>query len=161
MGDPLTTVTAGYLHRQRHVLDSSRKLYTVCWVTSLAVDGAHRADLTRLLARDYWLILSTPLDSTTAEAVGALVHEHVQWLLELERDEVLFLSGPLLEGPSVGPGSGVTVLRAADEDAARAVAEQDPFVRAGLRTFAVYRWQLNEGSVSVRMSLGTGRYEWA
>lgn len=84
----------------------------------------------------------------------------MQWLLTLERNDVLFVSGPLLEGPGVGPGSGVTVLRAADEDAARAVAEQDPFVRAGLRTFSVYRWQLNEGSVSMRISLGTGSYEW-
>lgn len=143
------------------MLDSSRKLYTVCWVTSLAVERAQSADLTRLLGRDYWLILSTPLDSTTAEAVGALVQEHVQWLLELERDGVLFVSGPLLEGPSVGPGSGMTVLRVADEQQARHIANQDPFVRAGLRSFAVYRWQLNEGSVSVRVSLGTGRYEWA
>ena len=31
---------------------------------------------------------------------------------------------------------------------------------AGLRTFEVYRWRLNEGSVSVRMSLGTGTYDW-
>ncbi len=120
-----------------------------------------QADLSGLLARDYWLILSTPLPSTTADAIGSVVQEHVQWLLTLERDEVLFVSGPLLQGPDVRPGSGVTVLRAADEDAARAIAAQDPFVRAGLRTFAVYRWRLNEGSVSVRISLGTGHYEWA
>jgi len=42
----------------------------------------------------------------------------------------------------------------------RAVAAGDPFVRAGLRTFAVYRWRLNEGCVGVRLSLGTGTYEW-
>lgn len=130
-------------------------------MTSLAADEQERTDPSQLLGRDYWLILSTPFDSTTAQAVGAQVAEHVQWLLNLERNGVLFVSGPLLDGPNVGPGSGVTVLRAADEDAARAIAEQDPFVRGGLRTFAVYRWQLNEGSVSVRLSLGTGRYEWA
>ena len=128
---------------------------------TVPVAEPERADLSRLLARDYWLILSTPLPSTTADAIGSLVHEHVQWLLRLERDQILFVSGPLLQGPDVGPGSGVTVLRAADEDAARAIAERDPFVRAGLRTFAVYRWRLNEGSVSMRVSLGTGRYEWA
>jgi uncharacterized protein YciI len=69
-------------------------------------------------------------------------------------------SGPLLSGPDVGPGSGVAILRAADEEAARLIAAEDPFVRSGLRTFAVYRWRLNEGSISVRMSLGTGNYEW-
>jgi uncharacterized protein len=95
-----------------------------------------------------------------AAAVEALVGEHIGWLLALERDEVLFLSGPLLSGPGTGPGSGVTVLRAADEEAARQIAAADPFVRAGLRRFEVYRWRLNEGSVSVRVSLGTGTYEW-
>lgn len=118
-------------------------------------------DLPRLLGRNYWLIWSTPMASTTAGAIGALIQEHVQWLLQLERDGVLLLSGPLREGPDVGPGSGLTVLRVADEQEARRIADQDPFVRAGLRGFQVYRWQLNEGSVSVRVSLGTGRYEWA
>jgi uncharacterized protein YciI len=117
-------------------------------------------DLSRLLARDYWLIVSTPAAGTDRTAIEAHVEKHVAWLLELERERVLFVSGPLLSGPGVGPGSGVTVIRAADEDAARVIAEADPFVLAGLRTFEVYRWRLNEGSISVRLSLGTGTYEW-
>jgi uncharacterized protein YciI len=118
------------------------------------------ADLSRLLARDYWLIWSSPAAGAAEAAVRALVPAHVAWLLELERADLLFVSGPLLSGPGTGPGSGVTVLRAPDEDAARDLAARDPFVRAGLRTFAVHRWRLNEGSISVRMSLGTGSYEW-
>jgi len=118
------------------------------------------ADLSRLLARDYWLILSTPVAGTDRAAVDARVEEHVSWLLKLEREDVLFVSGPLLSGPGVGPGSGITVIRAADEETARLIAAGDPFVVAGLRTFEVYRWRLNEGSVSVRMSLGTGTYDW-
>jgi uncharacterized protein YciI len=123
-----------------------------------AGDGG--ADLSRLLARDYWLIWSTPAAGADEAAISALVPAHVAWLLELERADRLFVSGPLLSGPGTGPGSGVTVLRAPDEEAARATAARDPFVRAGLRTFAVHRWRLNEGSVSIRMSLGTGSYEW-
>ena len=118
-------------------------------------------DLSRLLGRVYWLIRSVPVAGTDRAAVDAHVEEHVAWLLGLEREGILFASGPLLSGPGVGPGSGVTVLRAEDEDSARRIAECDPFVQAGLRTFEVYRWLLNEGSVSVRVSLGTGRYEWS
>jgi uncharacterized protein len=118
------------------------------------------ADLSRLLARDYWLIWSTPAAGADRAAISALVPEHVAWLLELERADLLFVSGPLLSGPGAGPGSGVTVLRAPDEETAVAIAARDPFVRAGLRTFAVHRWRLNEGSVSIRLSLGTGGYEW-
>lgn len=113
-----------------------------------------------MLGQDYWLILSTPVPGVTGEDIQASVAEHVQWLLALEEQHTIFLSGPLLEGPGVGPGSGVTVVRATDEAEATRVVEQDPFVKAGLRTFTVYRWRLNEGSIGLRVSLGTGRYDW-
>lgn len=117
-------------------------------------------DLSRLLGRDYWVVVSKPAAGTDQAAIEAHVREHIAWLLELEREDVLFVSGPLLSGPGVGPGSGLTVLRAADEASARRIASDDPFVRAGLRTFEMHRWRLNEGSVTARISLGTGTYEW-
>jgi uncharacterized protein YciI len=122
--------------------------------------SAPHVDTSRLLGHDYWLILSTPEPATTAADIQTHLQDHLDWLLELEGKGTLFASGPLLAGPDVGPGSGVTVLRAADQAQAQAIAAADPFVRAGLRSFQVYRWRLNEGSVSVRLSLGTGTYEW-
>jgi uncharacterized protein len=116
--------------------------------------------LSRLLGRDYWLIWSVPTAGTDQAAVDARAEEHVAWLLGLEAAGVLFLSGPLLSGPGTGPGSGVTVIRADDQNAARAIAAADPFVRAGLRTFTVHQWRLNEGRVDVTVSLGTGAYDW-
>jgi uncharacterized protein YciI len=113
-----------------------------------------------LLGRDYWLILSTPVPGTGQAVIDACAGEHISWLLRLERDGVLFLSGPLLSGPGTGPGSGVTVLRAASQEAAESIAAQDPFVLSGLRTFTVHQWRLNEGSIGVRLSLGTATYEW-
>lgn len=121
---------------------------------------ASPVDLSRLLGRDYWLVLYVPAPGTDQAAIDARVEEHVGWLLDLERQDVVFVSGPLLSGPGTGPGSGATVIRAADEEAARRIAAGDPFVRDGLRTFEVYRWRLNEGSIGVRLSLGTGTYEW-
>jgi uncharacterized protein YciI len=113
-----------------------------------------------LLGRDYWLIWSTPTKSTTAQDIEATLDEHLRWLLGLEADGIILLSGPLLSGPDVGPGSGVTVLRANSEQHARAIAENDPFVTAGLRSIQVLRWRVNEGSIGIRLSLGTGGYSW-
>jgi hypothetical protein len=118
------------------------------------------AEPPRLLGRDYWLVLSTPQADTGQAAIDASAPEHIAWLLGLERDGALFLSGPLLSGPGTGPGSGVTILRAADQAQAEAIAANDPFVLAGLRTFTVHRWRLNEGSIGVRLSLGTATYDW-
>ena len=116
--------------------------------------------LAGLLGRDYWLVWSVPLAGTDQQAIDEHAEKHVAWLLGLEADGVLFLSGPLLSGPGTSPGSGVTVIRADDQDAARAIAAADPFVQAGLRTFTLHRWRLNEGSVGVMISLGTGTYRW-
>jgi uncharacterized protein YciI len=113
-----------------------------------------------LLGRDYWLIVSRPTQGTSREDIGAVVPAHLRWLLALEAEGRVLLSGPLLDGPGVGPGSGVTVLRARDADEASRIAARDPFVVAGLRAFDVFQWRLNEGSISVTISLGTGRYAW-
>ena len=123
-------------------------------------DRAMASAPSRLLGRDYWLIWSVPMAGTDQQAIGEHVEKHVAWMLGLEAEGVLFLSGPLLSGPGTGPGSGATVIRAASADAAWSVAAGDPFVRAGLRTFTVHRWRLNEGSIGVRISLGTATYDW-
>jgi uncharacterized protein YciI len=117
-------------------------------------------DRRALLGRDYWLVLSAPLDTTTGADIERHVDEHIAWLLKLEADGVLFLSGPLVSGRGTGPGSGVTVLRAGTAAEAEAVAAADPFVIAGLRTFQVFGWRVNEGSIQIRLSLGTGSYAW-
>lgn len=113
-----------------------------------------------LLGRDYWLVQWIPGPTTTADDIQAHLDAHVAWLLGLERDGVLLASGPLVEGDGVRPGSGVTVLRAEDVATATALALQDPFVVAGLRTPSVFRWRLNEGSIGVTVSLGTGTFSW-
>ncbi|MEW2165619.1 YciI family protein [Streptomyces sp. NPDC007084] len=114
----------------------------------------------RLLGQDYWLVWSTPNEGVTADQVTEFVDEHLEWLLGLEREGVVLCSGPLLSGPGTAPGSGVTVLRADDEESARARASADPFVVHGLRTFTLHRWRLNEGSLQVRIMLGARTFEW-
>jgi uncharacterized protein len=114
----------------------------------------------KLLGSDYWLVVSTPHESTTPDDIGAHLDEHVGWLLKLEESGALLMSGPLLDGPGVRAGSGMTVLRAADAAEARVLAEQDPFVRADLRSFDLFRWRVNEGSIGITASLGTGTFRW-
>lgn len=110
---------------------------------------------------DYWMVVSTPHEDAAEAAFAEAVDEHLEWMLGLERAGRVLCSGPLLSGPGVRAGSGVTVLRAEGEDEAIRIAEADPFVRRGLRSFVVHRWQLLEGSFEVRLLIGADRYEWA
>ncbi|MFI5957645.1 YciI family protein [Cryptosporangium sp. NPDC051539] len=114
-----------------------------------------------LLGRDYWLVLSTPAETTTTAEIESHVESHVAWLLQLEKAGTVFLSGPLTTGPRVRPGSGVTVLRAESAEHARTIAESDPFVLAGLRSVEIFGWRVNEGAVEIRISLGAGTHAWA
>jgi uncharacterized protein YciI len=114
----------------------------------------------RLLGREYWLIMSTPAPAVTGADIAGHVEAHLDWLLGLEAAGVVVMSGPLTEGPGARPGSGVTVLRAQSAQDAAGIAAGDPFVLAGLRTFEVFGWQVNEGAIAVRLSLGTGTYTW-
>jgi uncharacterized protein len=113
-----------------------------------------------LLGRDYWLVRSWPHGTTTTEDIERVAGEHVAWLLKLEAEGRVFLSGPLTSGPGVAPGAGITVLRAGSAAQAAEIAAADPFVTSGLRTFEVFGWRVNEGSIRLGLSLGTGRYTW-
>lgn len=118
-----------------------------------------RVDTAALLAQDYWVVLWRPAAGTTAEQIAEHLDDHLAWMLDLERAGHVLGSGPLLEGPGVAPGSGLTVLRASDAATAEGLARQDPFVIADLRGFDVLRWRLMEGSLTVRLSFGTSTYQ--
>ena len=117
-------------------------------------------ELSRLPRRDNWLILPTPATGTNRAAIDARAREHIRWPLRLERDDALFLCGPLLSRPRCEPGHEATAIRVADEDAARPFAACNSLVLGALRTFFVHHWRLNEGSIAVRISLGTATHDW-
>ncbi len=81
-----------------------------------------------------------------------MVDEHVRWLLGLEREHVVVMSGPLLSGPGTGPGSGVTVLRAAGAaEAARPSPRGTRSCGPGCAPLPCYRWRVNEGSIGIQL----------
>ena|SRR3989440_9566881 len=75
--------------------------------------------------------------------------DHLTYMIELEREGKLFASGPFGDGTR---GDGMTIVRAANEEEARAVALRDPFVTNGIRTFRIEPWTVMEGSLSVTVN---------
>ena len=111
------------------------------------------AELTqKMLRRKLYVVLSHP--SPAPEKLKPLLPAHFEYMISLEKRGVLFASGPFSD-PGGGPpnGAGLTILRAASADEARALAEADPFVANGLRTFELKEWTVMEGSLGLKINL--------
>ena len=89
--------------------------------------------------------------NASPEQIGALLPQHLEYMIGLERRGVLFASGPLSAVAGRPAGDGLTILRAANADEAREIASADPFVVHKLRSFEVREWTVMEGSIGVTM----------
>jgi uncharacterized protein len=74
-------------------------------------------------------------------------------MIALEKERLLFASGPFSPADGGAPGDGMTILRTSSRKQAYTIAARDPFVIAGLRTFEIREWTLNEGSLGLRVNL--------
>jgi uncharacterized protein YciI len=110
------------------------------------------AELTqRMWRRKFYAVLSQP--SATPEKLKALLPAHLEYMIGLEKRGALFASGPLADGEGPPTGAGLTILRAASAREAREIAEADPFVSRGLRTFELKEWTIMEGTLGLRVNL--------
>ena len=104
----------------------------------------------KMLRRKLFVVLSKP--SATPEKLKALLPAHLEYMIGLEQRGVLFASGPLSDGAGPLSGAGLTILRAAGAQEARALAEADPFVTSGLRSFELKEWTIMEGTLGLRVN---------
>lgn len=109
------------------------------------------AQLTKgMLRRKLYVVLSK--GAATQAQLGELLADHLDYMIGLEKQGVLFASGPLTAAPGQPLGDGLTILRAASEDEARRIASADPFVINKLRSFEVREWTVMEGSFGVKLN---------
>jgi uncharacterized protein YciI len=104
----------------------------------------------RMLRKKLYVILSK--GGATPEQIGALLPQHLEYMIGLEKDGRLFASGPLADAEGRIRGDGLTILRAGSADEARRIASADPFVTNKLRTFEVREWTVMEGSLGVKVN---------
>ena len=104
----------------------------------------------RMLRKKLYVILSK--GGATVDEIGAVLPQHLEYMIGLEKKGVLFASGPLTAAAGAPAGDGLTILRAASADAARTIASTDPFVVNKLRSFEVREWTLMEGSFGVKVN---------
>jgi uncharacterized protein YciI len=105
----------------------------------------------KMLRRKFYAVLSKA--SPTPEKLKPLLPEHLEYMIGLEKRGLLFASGPLADGAGPPTGAGLTILRTSSMEEARALAEMDPFVKNGLRTFELKEWTVMEGTLGLRVNL--------
>jgi uncharacterized protein YciI len=103
-----------------------------------------------MLRKKLYVVLSK--GAATPEQIGAVLPDHLEYMIGLEKKGVLFASGPLTAGEGQPVGDGLTILRAANADEARAMAATDPFVVNKLRSFEVREWTVMEGSLGLKVN---------
>ena len=103
-----------------------------------------------MLRKKLYVVLSK--GGATPEQIGAVLPQHLEYMIGLEKRGVLFASGPLAADPGKPAGDGMTILRAASAEEARAIASADPFVVNKLRSFEVREWTVMEGSLGLKVN---------
>jgi uncharacterized protein len=108
----------------------------------------------RMLMKSYYVMLRRVVDR---EKLAGAALAHYRWIIGLEKEGHVFLSGPLFDAAG-GPGVGMTVFRAGDFDEAATLAAGDPFCTSGGAVYELKRWQLNEGRIAVHVDLSDQVY---
>ena len=103
--------------------------------------------LTAMMLRHELFVVTTR--PARGPGIQALLPEHLEYQIRLEREGHLFGAGPIYDEGADLPSAGMIVLRAKDMAAARALADADPFHQKGLRQYTIQRWLLNEGAMTV------------
>ncbi|GAA6179435.1 MULTISPECIES: YciI family protein [unclassified Shimia] len=99
----------------------------------------------KMLRQDLYVITTTPARGPGMQDV---LPAHLDYQIKMERDGILFGAGPLFAEGETVPYGGMIIVRAKNEAEARAHADADPFHAAGLRTYELTRWMLNEGAMN-------------
>ena len=101
------------------------------------------------LGKEMYLVVTRPVRSPE---IDKRLADHLAHQVELERRGIMFAAGPLYSRDSNVPEAGMFVLRASSFEEAEAIAKGDPLHAAGLRTFTLQKWRVNEGSITVKIN---------
>lgn len=110
------------------------------------------------LAFELFIVESTP--AVAPEEMLKILPSHLAYQAKMEAERKLFMAGPLSD-PSGEQmtGGGMIIYRARSMDEAREIANNDPMHKLGGRTYALRKWLVNEGSLSLSVGLSTNKVE--
>jgi uncharacterized protein YciI len=103
----------------------------------------------KFLGKEMYLVITRPVRSPE---IDKRLADHLAHQIDLERRGVMFAAGPLYSRGSTIPEAGMFVLRAGSFEEAEDICKTDPLHAAGLRTYTIQKWRINEGSMTVTIN---------
>jgi uncharacterized protein YciI len=104
----------------------------------------------KFLGREMYMVVTRPVRSPGI--TDDMLTKHLEHQIMLEKQGIMFAAGPLYSRDSDKPEAGCFVLRARSFEEADAIAKDDPLHKAGLRTYTMQKWRVNEGSYTVTVN---------
>jgi catechol 2,3-dioxygenase-like lactoylglutathione lyase family enzyme/uncharacterized protein YciI len=77
-----------------------------------------------------------------------VILEHLEWITDLERQGLVYASGPFVTPEQSMQGDGLLIIRADSLPHAKEIFAQDPIHQGGYREAHVFGWQLHQGHLN-------------
>jgi uncharacterized protein len=111
--------------------------------------------LAPMLKKTLWAVVSTA--NVPSAQMEPHAPEHLRYMSALEARGVLWGSGPFVV-PGAVVGDGLTIFDVPAEEDVHRLMSEEPLTRLGFRSYQVRKWELREGSISLRLSCSTSRF---
>lgn len=107
-------------------------------------------DTATMLRKELYVIFTRPV--APREKLMEVLPKHLERQVELEKAGILFAAGPMEPEDADKIRTGMIIVRAGSFAEAREIADGDPFHAAGLREYDLWKWTMNEGSVTMTIN---------
>lgn len=108
------------------------------------------------LAKKLWVVMTRR--SASVEDMALHLKAHLENQILLEKQGIMYAAGPCMRPGEPEPAFGMFILRAANEQEARHIADADPMHAAGVRTYELFEWTMNEGQLRISLNFSDQTY---
>ena len=107
--------------------------------------------------KEVYLYVTEPV--VPFDEVAKVLPDHMDFVHKIEKQGTMIMGGQTtVEGASDAGGYGAIMIRANSFEEARRIADQDPMHKTGVRKYTLYRWNINEGELNVRLKLSDASF---
>lgn len=86
------------------------------------------------------------------EEIVEVLPAHMDFVHTIEDGGIMVMGGQITpEGLADAGGRGLIVIRAESFEEARAIADRDPMHSSGVRSYELYKWNVNEGVTNITL----------